>query len=720
MAFKLFDLFKRGSARPAVAEGKSAQPVMPSAEEVKVAPAVQPPPAENRQPAPPVPPALQPPPVEDEQMAQAAQALQARDFEGAIKLYDAVIARRSDYAEAHYKRANALNNLGRAELALAGYDRAVELKPDYANAYCNRGTVLERMRRWEDALASYDRAVALNPTDYFAYYNRGSVLKELERSEEALVSYGRAISLKNDYAEAYINRGNVLQKLSRYNAAAEDYNRGIELNPNYSEAFLARGHSLAALKRHEAAVPDFERALALDPDRKFLRGLRRAAQMYVCDWSGLEADLEIMTEAIKAGRRVCPPFVMLALFDSPPLNRLCAEIWVEEECPPDDSLGPIAARPRGEKIKIGYFSPDLRMHPVSLLSAELFELHDRSRFEITAFAFGPEVHDDAMRRRLERAFDRFIDVRDRSHAEVTKLARELGIDIAVDLGGFTDYCRPKVFAARAAPIQLSYIGYLGTLAAPFMDYLLADATMIPVEHQASYSEKIIYLPSYQVNDSKRRISPRRFTRTELGLPATGFVFCCLNAYYKIMPGTFSAWMRILRRVPGSCLFLNADNPTAEANLRNAARLAGVEPDRIVFGKRLGVEDYLARYRAMDLFLDTLPYNAGTTASDALWAGLPVLTYKGQSYQGRYAASLLNAIGMPEMITDTLEEYEELAVQLGSDPARMAAVREKLANNRTSTLLFDTPRFTKNLEAAYERIYERHQQGLAPDHISIEG
>lgn len=674
MAFKLIDLFKRGSTQPVQS------------------------------------------PAEDEQLAQAALALKAGDLEGAVRLYDAVIARQSGHAEAHYKRANALNGLGRWELALAGYDRAVELKPDYANAYCNRGTVLERLRRWEDAVSSYDRTLALNPADYFAHYNRGSVLKELQRFEEALASYERAIGLKNDYAEAYINRGHVLQVLLRHEAAIASYDKGIELNPDYAEAFLARGNSLSALKRHEEAITSFERALRLDPERKFLLGPRRAEQMHICDWSGLAAELEALARAIVAGRPACPPFVVLSLFDSPSLHRLAAEIWMREECPPDRRLGEIVARQRGEKIKIGYFSADFREHPVARLTAGLFETHDRSRFDITAFAFGPGTN-DAMRNRLERAFDRFIDVRSRSDVEVAALAREIGIDIAVDLGGFTEHNRTKIFASRAAPIQLGYIGYLGTMSAPYMDYLLADKTLIPAERLADYPEKIIWLPSYQVNDSQRRIGERQFTRAELGLSAAGFVFCCLNATYKIMPSTFAAWMRILRRVPSSCLFLATDNSTAQANLRHAAGLAGVEPDRIVFGKRVSVEDYLARYRVMDLFLDTLPYNAGTTASDALWAGLPVLTCKGQSFPARYGASLLNAVGMPELIADTIEEYEELAVQLASDRARIGMLRQKLANNRVGTQLFDTPQFTRNLESAYVRIYERYHEGLPPDHIS---
>jgi predicted O-linked N-acetylglucosamine transferase (SPINDLY family) len=349
------------------------------------------------------------------------------------------------------------------------------------------------------------------------------------------------------------------------------------------------------------------------------------------------------------------------------------------------------------------------------LTAELFELHDRSRFEITAFAFGPESS-DPYRKRLEQAFDRFLDVRDRSDLEVAGVSRELGIDVAVDLAGFTAHCRTQIFALRAAPVQVSYIGFLGTMGAPYMDYLIADAAIIPAASQAHYSEKIIYLPSYQVNDSQRKISDRRFTREELGLPTQGFVFCCFNSLYKIQPPTFETWMRVLHRVPGSSLYIHTENEDVGQNLLNAARRSGVSPDRIVFAKRLNLEEYLARFRAMDLLLDTWPYNAGTTASDALWAGLPVLTYTGRSFASRCATSLLKAIDLPELITESPQQYEDLAVALATDPQRLAGIRQKLAAHRHTTPLFDTPSFTRRLESAYIKIWQRYQSGLPAEHI----
>ncbi len=366
---------------------------------------------------------------------------------------------------------------------------------------------------------------------------------------------------------------------------------------------------------------------------------------------------------------------------------------------------------------MGYFSPDFRNHAVSILMAEVFETHDRSKFEVVAFSLGPDTRDE-MRGRLEKGFERFVDVHGKSDEQIALLARSMELDIAVDLGGFTEGCRPRVLAMRAAPLQVSYIGYLGTLGAPYMDYLIADPVIVPEAHQEHYAEKIIYLPSYQANDSQRRIAQREFSREELGLPAQGFVFCCFNNNYKITPPTFDSWMRILHRVAGSVLFLYAGSATAQGNLSKEAVKRGIDPARVVFGQRLPPAQYLARYRAADLFLDTLPYNAGTTASDALWVGLPVLTCLGDTFAGRVAGSLLTAIGLPELITRTQSQYEDMAVALALDRGRLAGIKQRLAQNRHTQPLFDTPRFTRHLEAAYTQIYERYLAGLAPRHLYV--
>lgn len=644
--------------------------------------------------------------------------LEMSRFEDAISSFDRSIELTPETLSpylAHASRGVALAALRRFDEALMSFERAVELNGNYVEAHSACGRVLQELGRYEESVACYNEAIAVEPYGlqvFPAYCSKAFVLKDLKRLAEALASYDHAIELKPDDSEVYLNRGGILQELGRHEDAITSFDRAIFLNPDVAEAFRARGFSLLILGRYEMAIGSFDQAFALKPDEKYLRGYRRYAQMQVCDWSNFTADMERLAEDLQARKPVSAPFPVLALVDSPMLHRLAAEIWVGEECPPDDRLGAIPVQSVSGKIRVGYFSADFRNHPVSHLTAELFETHDRSRFEIIAFAFGPNVQ-DAVRERLENSFDQFIDVSEQSDWSVAETARRLKLDIAVDLGGFTEKARPKVFAMRTAPIQMSYIGYLGTMGAPYMDYLLADPMIIPPDQQQHYLEKIVYLPSYQANDSKRAMVERALTRAELGLPATGFIYSCFNSNYKITPGTFSMWMRILARVEGSCLFLYACNEVAEQNLHKEALARGIDRDRIVFGKFLATADYLARFRTMDLFLDTLPYNAGTTASDALWAGLPVLTLAGRGFAGRVAASLLTAIELPELIALTAAEYEETAVRLAVEPLQLQEIKRKLARNRLATPLFDTRTFTRHLEAAYVQVHERRRAGLPP-------
>ncbi len=629
----------------------------------------------------------------------ASTALECGHLNDAIELYSTLVERLPGFAEGFYKRGNAYNRLGRFVAALADYDQAVALDPSYANAFCNRGTVLERLERWDEALSSYDRALSLNPQDSLAHYNRASVLRALDRIAEALQAYDRALALNPKYVEALVNRGHLLHKLARPAEAAASYARALALVPMPRAA-------------NDGAIPQ------LRPEQKFLLGLKRHMQIEICDWADMQADVESIAAGLRAGLPVIQPWPALAILDDPALQRRAAASWVQEEYLVDPPLPRIVARPRSDTIRVGYFSPDFCAHPVMELAAGVFESHDRSRFEITALAFGPDTRDE-LRTRLEGAFDRWIDLRGKSDRQAALLAREAGIDIAVDLAGFTNHSRFGIFAFRAAPHQVSYLGYPGTTGADCMDYLVADLTLVPPEQQPHYAEKIIYLPNFQANDSKRRIADRQFHRDELGLPPSGFVYCCLNSTYKIMPGVFACWMRILVRVPDSVLLVYTDSALTRQNLRTQANEKGVDPDRIVFARRLPLAEYRASYRTANLFLDTLPFNGGTTVSDALWAGLPVLTCEGSAFAGRMAASLLRTIGVPELVTTTLAQYEELAVQLAEQPARLADLRQRLAQNRLTTPLFDTRAFTRHLESGYASAWQRHVEGLPPANIRID-
>jgi predicted O-linked N-acetylglucosamine transferase (SPINDLY family) len=635
----------------------------------------------------------------------------------ALADFDTVIALDANNAEAHNYKGHALRESENLHAALGSYETAIALRTDYAEALNGRGSTFAAMKEYETALQSYDAAIRCRPDFAEAHLNRGNVLKELCRWQEALASYGRALHFKADLAEAYLNRGNVQRELRHWRAALVSYDHALELKPDLAEAYFGRGNTRRHLGDKELAVADFDRAATLKPDFDFLQGLARHVRMGLCDWRGMESDVAEICARIERGEAGAPPFPLLALVGSPALQRRAAEIWVRETCPAEH-VSPAQPRyARHERIRVGYFSADFRNHPVAYLAAGLFEAHDRSRFEVIAFSLGPDTRDE-MTQRLKEAFEHFVDVSQRSDQQIAGLAGAMELDIAVDLGGFTEGGRPGVFSRRAAPLQLSYLGYLGTMGAPYIDYLIADAITVPADAREHYTEKILYLPSFQANDSKRRAADKSFGREELGLPARGFVFCCFNSPYKITPEVFAAWMRILGRVPGSVLLLHADGPAVERNLRAEALRRGADPARLIFGGWLPQPEYLARYRAADLFLDTLPYNAGTTASDALWAGLPVMTCVGEAIAGRVAASLLTAVGLPELITSTLQRYEDLAVDLAHDPERLAAIKRKLIDGRVTAPLFDTERFTRQFETGLSMVYERYQAGLAGEHLVV--
>jgi predicted O-linked N-acetylglucosamine transferase (SPINDLY family) len=644
-------------------------------------------------------------------------AAQTRRPEEAADLFRRAVAARPTDAAAHSNYGNSLNDLKRFEDALDSYSRALKIKPDFAEAYFNRGLALCELKRFEEALDSFACALKIKPDFAEVYSNRGNTLRELKRFEEALDSFASALKIRPDFAEAYNNRGLALQELKRFEEALDSFASALKIRPDFAEVYNNRGLALQELKRFEEALDSYAHALMVRPDCDWSYGNWLHMKMLICDWSNFDSQIAVLATKIQQAKKTTPPFPVLALIDCLSLHRQAAETWVSETCPPSRLLPAIAKRSRHERIRVGYFSGDYRNHPVSFLTAEMLERHDRSRFEVIAFSFGPDTQDE-MRRRMERAFDRFIDVRGKSDLDIVQMARSMELDIAVDLGGFTEGCRPNLFALRAAPLQVSYLGYLATLGAAYMDYLIANTTIIPPEHQWHYAEKIIYLRTYQANDSKRVISDKRFSREELGLPRTGFVFCCFNASYKIVPEIFDCWMRILRQVEDSALFLLADNVSAQRNLIKEAVKKGVAADRLVFGQRLPVPEYLARYRTADLYLDTLPYNAGTTASDALWAGLPVLTRMGESFAARVAASLLNDIGLPELVTSTQEQYEATAIELASNPGRLAEIKDRLHRNRLEMPLFDTEGFTRHLENAYTQIYERYQADLSPEHIYV--
>lgn len=625
---------------------------------------------------------------------------------------------RPDLAEAHHNLGVVLRRQRRLDEAIASIRRALKLKPDYASAHNNLGATLAEAGRHEEAIASYRRTLELNPGLAAAHNNLGNALKALGRLEEAEQSYLRALRLDPGNAETYHNLGLTLRALRRLDQAVECFNRAVALRPDLADAHVGLGVALCDLRRGEEAIACFSRALALEPDNALALAHRLFQQACICDWGAIEADRGRIAALGVAGA-IAPPFALLPLEDEPMRHRARAERFAQSVYA--KTAAPSFARPssRPERLRIGYFSADFSDHATMHLMARLFETHDRARFSVNAYSYGPEDASE-MRRRAERAFDAFRDVRALSDSAIAELARQDQLDIAVDLKGYTEQNRLGVFAHGAAPIQISYLGYPGTLGAPFIDYLVADAAVVPPEERGAYAEKIIYLPhTYQANDNTRLIPERAVTRAQCGLPETGFVFCCFNNSFKLSPREFDVWMELLRRVDGAVLWLLSANARAEANLRSAAAERGVDPARLLFAPKVPQADHLARHRLADLFLDTFAYNAHTTASDALWAGLPLITTPGRGFAARVANSLLRAIGMEELIAADAQRYAELALELAANRDRLGDIRATLQARRASAPLFDSERFARALESGYEQAYARYLEGRPAADIWVE-
>lgn len=642
-----------------------------------------------------------------------------RRYEEAISAYQKAISLHPHYFEAWSNQSVPLKNIKDYEKALESCNEALRLNSNYAEAWLNKGIILHDLKQYEQALTQYDQALRLKPDYAEAWSNKGITLSELKQHDQALAHFNEALRLKPHYAEAWSNKGNTLNELKQYDQALANYDEALRIKPDYAEAWSNKASSLNALKRYRETIIHYEKALSLKQDINWILGDLLCTRMTICSWKNIDQDLEKLITQSQQQKRVAQPFLTLALSDNPLLHQQCSEIFAGHQYPVNLSLGDIPKLPRKAKIRVGYFSADFHNHATGYLMAELFELHNKESFEIIAFSFGPKTN-DAMRERLQKSFHQFIEVGNISDIEVAKLSRQLGIDIAVDLKGFTQDARARIFSYRAAPVQVNFLGYPGTMGSGYIDYILADQTIITTELRQYYSEKVLTLPhSYQPNDRKRVISSRQFTKQELGLPEEGFVFACFNNNYKITPSTFDSWMKILKSVDGSVLWLLEDNPLAAENLRAEAKQKGVESSRLIFAERMPLPEHLARHRQADLFLDTLPYNAHTTTSDALWAELPVLTLMGESFASRVSASLLKAIDLPELITTSQDQYESMAIELAKNPLKLSGIQQKLIGNKLQKPLFDTPSYTAHLESAYSQIYERYQADLPPDHINIE-
>ena len=639
----------------------------------------------------------------------------------ALAAFERALAINPSVAEAWLGRGHALGGLGKYEEALSAYERAVALNSSFAEAWLGRGHVFVKLQRFGDALAAYNRAVALNPHLPEAWLVCGFVLGVFGHHQRALSSYDRALALAPNLAQAWIGRASVFSRLQQYDDALAAYGRALALNGNFADAWLGQAEVFVQLKQPDKAIAAFERALALDRDIHFAQGGRLHAKLILNHWTNLDAELADLVASVRTGNLAVNPFEFIGMSTSATDQLACAKRFMAEQASfPRAWRGEIYSH---DRIRLGYLSGDFHNHPVAQLMIGVFEHHHKSRFEITALSCGPDDGSD-LRKRIKSAVENFVDVHAMIDDEVAELIGRRELDIIVDLTGLTQQTRFSVLSRRVAPVQVNLLGYPGTMGADWIDYIIADQTVIPEDDFQFYAEKVVWLPdtfqpnSYQPDENSPPIPERLPTRDECNLPERGFVFCCFNSTYKITPLVFDVWMRLLKAVPDSVLWLTKPNPIAEANLGKEAELRGVSRERIIFAPRVDtVSEHLARQRQADLFLDTLPYNAHKTASDALWAGLPVLTCAGATFAGRVAASLLKAIGLPELITTSLEDYEALALEFARELSRLASIKAKLARNRDKYPLFDTVRFTRHIEAAYTAMWERYQRGEAPQALA---
>ncbi len=670
----------------------------------------------------------------------------------AIASYDRAIALAPDLIQAHYSRCGLLIGTGHAAEALAAMDRALADMPDRHVLMTGRANALVALRRLDDALVAYDAAITAAPRNIDALCGRGMALNELGRPLEALAAFDSALALLPGHLDSILGRahaqvmagaaaealatldrvlavvpanaiaryvrGHALLALQRTPEAAESFRTASEIDPLMIEAVYNHADALRALGHYDKAIPVFEQVLATDPDHTHAMSGLAVCAMQCCDWAIPERLAPLIETKVRAGSRGLMPFSFLTLSSSKELQLDCSRTFIRHNCPEPATPLPSQLPRRGEKIRIGYLSSDFRRHAMAYQMAELFELHDRSRFEIVGFSGGAD-DGSPIRKRIAGAFDGFHDVVGRTSEDIARLVHSCGIDVAVDLNGNTIHTLIGALAWRPARAQATYLGFPGTSGASFIDYVIADEIVAPFEDQPYFTERIVHLPGcYQVSDRRRKAADRTPSRAANGLPERGFVFCCFNSSYKISREIFESWMRILAATPGSVLWLVRANPVMVDNLRRQAHACGIDPDRLVFCGMVEPDEHLARHAIADLYLDTLPYNSHGTGSFALWGGLPMLTVAGATFCGRVAASLLQAVGMAELVTRSLVEYEAAAIGLAQDRPRLAALRAKLAESRTASPLFDTDLFRRHIEAAYTMMHETALRGDPPSSFAV--
>ena len=597
--------------------------------------------------------------------------LQTKKFDLAIDYYKKTISSDQNHFNAYNNLGGTLLTLGRYKEAIEIFKKTIKIKPDFSDAYSNLANCYHNLKQYEDSILNYNKAIKLNPKNFAAYNNLGSTYKEINQNENAIKNFNIAKKINPDYYIAYNNLGNHFQEIKLYEDAIKNYKKVVELKPDF----------------------------------KFAIGKLMHAKMRISYWHEYEEHLDNLINSFKKKNKTITPFPFLSLIDNPEYHKTNAEIYSKEQF-----IGPKKEQLerkiiKNEKIKLGYFSPDFRDHPILHLTREIFQFHNKSKFEIYAFSFGPKEEYENLEE-VKGFFTKFIDIRNMSDQEVANLSQEIGIDIAIDLCGFTAWNRAKIFFFRAAPIQINYLGYPGTMGSEFMDYIIADKTVIPENEKINFSEKVAYLPNcYQPNTKIDSLIEKDFSRTDFNLPEDAFVFCNFNSSYKITPNIFNVWMNILKKTPKSVLWLLKSNNAACENIWKTAEKKGIDRNRIIFAERLPHYDHLKRIAHADIFLDTFPYNAHTTASDTIRMGVPIIALMGKSFASRVSSSILNQVNMKKLITTNTEDFQNLAIDIATNKNKLKKIKDDLKNSLSNSSLFDSVKFTKDLETLYQKILD---------------
>jgi predicted O-linked N-acetylglucosamine transferase (SPINDLY family) len=644
---------------------------------------------------------------------------QKKNFLAGSKYLSKYIKLNKQNPDAYNNYANALKELGRDSDALTNYKISISLNPHDSETYFNLANVFSRKENYNLAIENYQKAIQLNPNSFEGFNNLGLIYEKIGQYENAYNSFLKAVEINGNYAAAYFNLGNLsYNKLLLNEKAALFYEKSIDVDPQFIHSYYRLGIVLSALKKYDEAIVNYEKAITLEENARYLWGNLLFAKMSICSWSKSSDILTAITNKLSLNLVPSQPFPLLSTIDSNEIVKKSTEVFSKNVTSKIQSSYP-SRQHKKNKIKIAYFSSDLNNHAVGLAIVKLLELHDHSIFEICGFSFSQNNNDD-ISIRIMSTFDDFYDISEMTDENVAQLCHTLDLDIAINLNGFTSGHRTNIFSFRLAPIQINYLGYPGSLMAPYFDYIIADPIIIPQENFQFFSEKIVTLPnSYHPYDTDRVISDRKFTRAELGLPENAFVFCAFNQNYKINPNIFDSWMRILKKVNNSILWLFEDNQWASENLKKEAMSRDINPNRLVFLQRLPlISDHLARHQYGDLFLDCYPYNAHSTGLDALYSGLPVLTLKGSTFPSRVGASFLSTIGLPELITSNIDDYEKLAIELGNNPNYIKLIKEKLNNLKIHSPLFDMNTYTKNFENSLQLIYENYQKNIKINHLTV--